>query len=217
MSERWAGGRWDGGVLSKILSDGFTFKWFHTVFSHTVYLCVQTCVWKQHSVAGTLQTHGSDQTLPRPERMLLWSGWQLSGSGSGVRKRREERLMASLKWTLSSRVPQPCLSVRGPLTYRGLPGTGRGIFFKASLLISLADPVDGSLSDGVARTATCFWPASSNSSLIHGRVSRKSQEASCRWKGPNRLSVWLNTQQISLSMEDMKRGWSGRKLPVLVL
>lgn len=46
------------------------------------------------------------------------------------------------------RFPPSCQSRRVPLTERGLPGTGRVIFLKASTLIGLAYPVEGSLSDG---------------------------------------------------------------------
>lgn len=106
--------------------------------------------------------------------------------------------MAPLKWGPSSGYPSPCLSGRGPLTDRGSPGTGRVIFLKTSLLIGLACPVEGSLSDGVARRQrTAFgWPLRTAPSFI-----ALSQEAGRRWKGPNRLSVDLNTQQLSLSNE----------------
>lgn len=106
--------------------------------------------------------------------------------------------MALLKWGPSSGYPGPCLSGRGPLTDRRSPGTGRVIFLKTSMLIGLACPVEGSLSDGVARRQrTAFsWPLWTAPSFI-----ARSQEADRRWKGPNRLSVDLNTQQLSLSNE----------------
>ena len=114
--------------------------------------------------------------------------------------------MAPLKWGPSSGYPGPCLWGRGPLTDRGSPGTGRVIFLKTSLLIGLACPVEGSLSDGVARrqrTAFC-WPLRTAPSFI-----ALSQEAGRGWKGPNRLSVDLNTQQLFLSNEEV---WKEKSL-----
>lgn len=120
------------------------------------------------------------------------SGWLLGRFGSGVRKRRKERLMASLKWGLFLYFPWPCLSGRGLLTDWWSPGTGKVISFKG-----LSADWFGVSCEGVTEwwsgreTTDRLWLASSNSSLIHGPVSRKSQEASCRWKGPNRLSAAL--------------------------
>lgn len=64
-------------------------------------------------------------------------------------------------------LPWPCLSGTGPQTDQGSPGTGR-VIFDASLLIGLAHPVEGSLSDGVVRRQrTAFgWPLQTAASFI---------------------------------------------------
>lgn len=154
------------------------------------YICLEVAWWCWFSAGGL--THGSDQILSSSEKRLLWSGWLLGGTGSGVRMRRKERLMASLKWGFLWLI-RDCLGQVG-------------WFFKASLLIGLACPVEKVTEWWSGeKTADCLWLASSNSSFIHSPVSSKSLEASCKWKGSNMLSVGLNTQQLSLSNEDMKR------------
>lgn len=74
------------------------------------------------------------------------------------------------------------------------------IFLKASLLIGLACPVEGSLSDGVARRQrTAFgWPLQTAPSFMALSLASLKRRAADE-------KVLIGCQQLSLSNEGMKR------------